>query len=65
MNNLTLYNYNKNTGEFKIPSISSYSYSEKNLLESVNIGYFGFGTPVKLGTYEKSKPYYYDFYTDY
>ena len=65
MNNATLYTYNNATRKFTIPTDPNYEYCEKDLLAKVNSGYFGFGTPVKLGSYLQTKPYSYDYYTDY
>ena len=59
------YNYKKADRSFTIPTDRDYEYNEKSLLKGQNIGYFGFGVPVKTNNYDKSSPYSYSYYTDY
>jgi len=46
-----LYAYNNLTQSFKIPTNASYEYNERSLLQSTNIGYFGFGISTKSDYY--------------
>ena len=44
------YSYNYETGQISLPQQSLYSYREQDLLQGVNIAYFGFGVALGFGT---------------